>query len=228
MGLFRKIILSLIFVAAGVIVPVAYIWVTEGSALTIRTIHIKSGEHAKAEELQLYLRDYVGKPLYGVNLSKIREVVLRHPWVAEASVRRQPPTELEVEIRERKPIALIKKERLWVVDTLGVPFKTAESESELSLPLVSKAADVEILLTHTAVGLPGGAISEVSQYAKDQFKVLFVGGLEVVIGGQNSSQQWERLALVLKKLNDRAPDLAFVYLDDTSKRGQIAVRFKKG
>ena len=38
----------------------------------------------------------------------------------------------------------------------------------------------------------------------------------------------EQLVLILKGLKERGADLAFVYLDDTPKRGQIAVRFKKG
>lgn len=228
MGIFRKVILSLVFIVSGSLIPVVYVWFTEGSALSIQTIDVKSGARAKPEELQLYLRDFIGKPLYGVDLQAVRRAAEKHPWVALAAVRRQPPRALEVWITERQPVALIKKDRLWVIDALGVAFKTAESEQELLLPLITDSKAVKVLLTHQQTAKPGGSILEVQERAEGQYQVLFVGGLEVVIGHQNSLKQWQNLVLILKSLQERQGDLAFVYLDDTPKRGQIAVRFKKG
>jgi hypothetical protein len=48
------------------------------------------------------------------------------------------------------------------------------------------------------------------------------------VGDKNSLEQWQKLIRVLSSLGEKQNTLAFVYLDDTPKRGQIAVRFKKG
>ncbi len=224
----KTIILCTVFAISGVLIPVVYTWISNGSVLTIRTLHVKTGHQAKPEELQLYLREFVGQPLYGVDLKRVQQVAGRHPWVAAATVRRQPPNELEVEITERQPVALIKRDKIWVVDSEGVAFKTAESEAELALPLVSHTGDVEILNTHRQANQPGGMVLEVQPHGVNQHKVVFVGGLEAIVGDKNSLVQWQKLTRVLKSLGEKQNTLAFVYLDDTPKLNQIAVRFKKG
>jgi cell division septal protein FtsQ len=224
----KTLMICIVLIVSGALIPVAYKFITESSVLSVRTIHVKTGHKAKPEEMQLYLREFIGRPLYGVNLKAVQLAALKHPWVSEVTVRRQPPSELEVEIIERQPLALIKREKLWVVDARGVSFKTAENEAELALPLVTGAADVGVLVTHLQAKQPGGAILEVQPYGIAQHRVIFSNGLEVIIGDKNSLEQWQKLIRVLNSLGEKQNTLAFVYLDDTPKRGQIAVRFKKG
>ena len=223
----KILIFSLVFGVSGLLIPVVYFWVSEGSVLSIQTIQIKTGSRAKAEELQLYLREFIRKPLYGVDLKQVQVAAQKHPWVALAWVRRQPPAGLEVEIVEREPVALMKQNKLMVVDSLGVIFKTAENEAELALPLVHQPSEVAILLAHTQAKQPGGVILEIKPQGVNQHRVLFSGGLEVIVGDKNLVSQWQKLAHILKSLGDKQNTLAFVYLDDTHKHNQIAVRFKK-
>src|SRR3989338_2101255 len=110
----KILIFSLVFGVSGLLIPVVYTWVSEGSVLSIQTIQIKTGSRAKAEELQLYLREFIRKPLYGVDLKQVQAAAQKHPWVALAWVRRQPPAGLEVEIVEREPVALMKQNKLMV------------------------------------------------------------------------------------------------------------------
>lgn len=224
----RTVILCLILIVSGALIPVIYTVVSESSILSIRTIHVKTGHKAKPEEMQLYLHEFIGQPLYGVNLQAVQAAALKHPWVAAATVRRQPPSELEVEIRERQPIALTKRDKLWVVDAQGISFKTAENEAELALPLVVQGSDVGVLVTHLQAKQPGGQILEVQSHGINQHRVVFASGLEAIVGDRNSLEQWQKLIRVLNSLGEKQNTLAFVYLDDTLKRGQIAVRFKKG
>jgi cell division protein FtsQ len=217
-----------ILIVSGVLMPVLYVWLTEGSALTIRTVRVHAGAHAKPGELQVYLREFVGKPLYGADLNRVRILAERHPWVASASVRREPPSTLQVDIVERMPVGLVKQGKLWVVDSSGVAFKPAESEEELSLPLIGELSQAQLLASHVSAGFPGGRVMEVHTMPHEQARVLFASGLEVIIGTKNFERQWAKLASVLKSLGSKATELGFVYLDDNLKQGQIAVRFKKG
>ena len=224
----KILIFCLVFGLSGLLIPVVYTWITEGSVLSIQSIQIKAGSRAKSEELQLYLREFIKKPLYGVNLKQVQAAAQRHPWVALAKVRRQPPASLEVEIIEREPIALIKRDKLWVVDTQGVAFKTAENEAELALPLLRETAEVAILLAHVQAEEPGGVIVEIKPLGFHQHRVLFVGGLEVVIGDKDGLKQWRKLGRILKSLGNKKHTLAFAYLDTGFKHHPMAVRFKKG
>lgn len=224
----KTIIICLTLLISGALIPVLYTWICDGSVLSIKTLHVHGGSHAKPEELQLYLREFIGKPLYGVDLKQVQRIAGKHPWVAAVTVRRQPPTELEVRVEERVATALIKQDKLWVIDSLGTIFKTAESEEELSLPQVSSALDVPALVAHQEAKSPAGAIAHVEAYGFNQHKVVFASGLEVIVGDKNLVAQWQKLARLLKMLGEKQSTLAFVYLDDTPKLNQIAVRFKKG
>lgn len=224
----RTFIICLVLIISGALIPVVYTVISESSILSIRTIHVKTGHRAKPEEMQLYLREFIGQPLYGVNLKAVQIAALKHPWVAAATVRRQPPSELEVEITERQPMALIKRDKLWVVDAQGISFKTAENEAELALPWVTEASGVGILVTHLQAKQPGGQILEVQPHGINQYRIIFASGLEAIVGDKHSLEQWQKLIRVLNSLGEKQNTLAFVYLDDTPKRGQIAVRFKKG
>ncbi len=228
MGIRRQIILVSILIASGVLVPVVYVWLTEGSALMIRTIRVHAGTHAKPEELQVYLREFMGKPLYGADLNRVRILAERHPWVASVSVRREPPSTLQLDVVERMPVGLIKQGKLWLVDANGQSFKPAETEEELALPLIEEAQHAELLAAHIEMGLPGGRIMEVHTMPHQQARILFASGLEAVMGLKSSAAQWQKLARVLKSLGLKSAELSFVYLDDNLKQGQIAVRFKKG
>lgn len=224
----KTLIFCLVFGLSGLLIPVVYTFFSESSVLSIKTIQLKTGNRAKPEELQLYLREFIGKPLYGVDLRQVVIVAQRHPWVASAVVLRQPPGTLEVDIVEREPVALMKQNKLLVLDTQGVAFKTAENETELSLPLVHQIGAVAILIAHVQAKHPGGAIIEIKPHGVHQHSVLFSNGLEAIVGEKNILSQWQKLAHILKSLGEKQHHLAFVYLDDSSKMNRVAVRFKKG
>ncbi|MBH1988715.1 MAG: FtsQ-type POTRA domain-containing protein [Myxococcaceae bacterium] len=220
-------ILGIIFLVTGSFIPLIYVWVTSDSGLTIRTIHIQGGVHARDEELQLYLSEFIGKSLYGTDLKRVQKVAGQHPWVRSVRVRRQPPQALDVIVVEREATALLKNHKLWVLDLHGVAFKAAETEEEFSLPQVSSPECVGVLEAHRRVSQPGGTIVQIESSGANQFRVLFASGLEVLLGSQNWDEQWKKLVRVLNQLGNKRELLAFVYLDDTPKSNQIAVRFKK-
>jgi cell division protein FtsQ len=236
-------LLCLALVLGGVSLPLLARFFTEGSAFQIQSVIVSHTSRIKPEEIQTYLREYIGRPLYGVDLEEVQEKTHRHPWVKSAIVRRSPPHELHVDIRERTPTALIAFDKLYIVDDEGELFKPSNRNDGVTLPVISGVSKkqwdsnsnavrkqiniaVAALREHALAQKPGGEISEIHLSARGQITAYFVNGLEVALGKDDYEQKWNKLAQILKLLRDKKHELAYAYLDDYPNSNQVAVRFR--
>ncbi len=72
------------------------------------------------------------------NLEKMAMKIRTSPWVREAFVGRELPNRLVIEIEERIPAALIRRDKnLYLVDRDGVVFKGLDGEDKVDLPLLT-------------------------------------------------------------------------------------------
>ena len=86
-------------------------------------------------------------PVKGENLIAIDLVELSHrlsenPWIQSASIRRNFPQELQVNLTERVPYARIKKEQIYLVDSFGVNLSPEKPEYK-HLPLIIMQGEKE-------------------------------------------------------------------------------------
>lgn len=232
----RLVSLILIMLATGIALPLIYRYLTEGNIFSLEKISILQSSDRRQKEIQVYLKNYIGKPLYGISLEAIRERVQEHPWILSAAVRRLPPHELQIDIRERKPLALIALDRLYVVDESGELFKLATDDDGLHLPLITGISRdnlkpithmIRAIINHQEARKPGGDISELRLSKHEQIWVYFSNGLEVVLGNSNFQTKWKKLIRLENELSGKKNNLAFAYLDDYPNSNQVAVRFKK-
>ena len=75
--------------------------------------------------------------LFRVSLKRVREQILRDPWIRDATVRRVPPDSLWIYITEYEPVALCLLDRLYFVSNEGVVFKPMEQEKVRDLPVIT-------------------------------------------------------------------------------------------
>ena len=83
----------------------------------------------------------------GVNLlfldcEQVEGLILGHPWVEQATVKRQWPSTVLVQVRERQPLALVNLERqgrrqLYYVDSKGEVFAPATPSRDLDFPVLT-------------------------------------------------------------------------------------------
>ena len=69
-------------------------------------IELAGHERASAQAIRSNLAGFLGHNLFDVDLLEVGETVQRNPWVLAASVKREVPDCLRVEIQERRPTAL--------------------------------------------------------------------------------------------------------------------------
>ncbi len=76
--------------------------------------------------------------LLSLNLDKIRQKIRANPWVDDVSVRREWPDKLVIEVKERKAVALLRKENtLYFVDANAKVFKKLENNESAELPILT-------------------------------------------------------------------------------------------
>jgi len=163
--------------------------------------------------------------LADVPLMEIRRRVEGLHAVREAAVRRDPPSTLVIELREREPIAVLANVNAedWLVDADGVLLPVAGKAQMLCLPLISGAASlknaasgrrVEDSRLRQALGILAGLkkcgsdylnlFSEISLEGKSDFLLYTLsGGVPVLLRGGHDIRRaavsfktwWEQVAV---------------------------------
>ncbi|OGL60515.1 MAG: hypothetical protein A3J27_06335 [Candidatus Tectomicrobia bacterium RIFCSPLOWO2_12_FULL_69_37] len=96
----------------------------------------------------------LGLNIFDVDLEQVRSRVAANPWVRQASVRRQLPHALRVEIEERRPAALFRRDPPFAVDAEGVVLGALLDKPQGCLPLL-EGFDPQQLSPGSSVWGPG-------------------------------------------------------------------------
>ena len=74
-----------------------------------------------------------GDNLATLRLKKVRENILRFPWIREVHLSKRFPGRLLIGVEEHQPVALLELEALYLVSDAGVIFKKSERVSDLPI-----------------------------------------------------------------------------------------------
>lgn len=198
------------------------------SSPIIRNIIVRDDVSFPIIELELYLKNIIGKPVRKVNYKIIEKVAKEHPCVAGVFFKRKAFDVVELQIIQRRPIALIKQDHFFVVDATGVIFKMAEFPEEFILPEISCVYDIGFLLTYECFLRPYGKIRRIKMYGAKQRKIEIVNLPSVVVGTNGIWSQWLTLGVFLLYLHEKLPHLDLFYISRKEQLTNIMVNFKKG
>lgn len=92
-----------------------------------------------------------GSPLLTLSLEKVRERILRYPWVHEVSLSKSIPGRLVIDVQEQAPVALLEmvsdsenETGLYLVNKEGKIFKKLEAGDSKDFPLLTGLDKEEI------------------------------------------------------------------------------------
>lgn len=163
-----------------------------------------------------------------VNVEDVEKRIRTNPWVKQVSVGREYPDRVVIEIRERKPVALLKQETaFYLLDMEGVMFKKLESNDEMDLPVLtgffSKGKMDRPLLDKTLVLLqylattqefPNiKAVSEIHGHERLGLSLFTNTGLCVLLGFDNYDNKFKRLPMIMADLDRRNQKSGFMQID---------------
>lgn len=129
-------IVFLVFVEVFLLGGHAVRWARSSSHFELSKVVVTGHRTLQAADIKKLLAIEPGTNLFEADLAAVRERVASHPWIKSASVRMRPPHFLEIDIRERKPAALIMGGDTLVVDEDGVVLGKSVTPLAGCLPMV--------------------------------------------------------------------------------------------
>ncbi len=177
-------LLGAVVLVAGVfgMVLALYGWATTSPRFAVTEVRFQGIERAAIHELAPLTGIKQGHNIFMIDVDKVEEQLIEHPWVQSVVVRRDPPNHVFVALREYEPAALVLFDSLYLADPMGTVFKPATAGEELDLPIIS-GVDVnggdepdrdeimrglDLIASWRAAGPPGGM--ELSQVHLDPIR----------------------------------------------------------
>lgn len=134
----RPLVAAAIAAAAIAAVAGARAWVTTSPRFAVNRVAISGAQRVPGDALEarLGLADRPNLFLYDIDAAIER--LEASPWIRRASISRDLPDGLEIEIEEREPRALLVIDgALYLTDLTGAPFKRATADEAVGLELIA-------------------------------------------------------------------------------------------
>ena len=212
-------------------------------AFAIREITIEGNQQLEDIDVRRAARLQIGSNVFEVSVEDARNHLLQHPWVEEASVVRKLPGRVRIDIVERRPVALVALDQLYLVSEEGAVFKRLGVDDPVDLPVITGIASerfyddldyrTAILLRSMALlqDYEGAGLAKREPVSEIHFEgangiELFVGddGMNVRLGNGQHRQKLRRLRQVLERLTKEKTRPSYVYLDNVRSPERVTVR----
>jgi cell division septal protein FtsQ len=113
-----------------------YLFLISWDNLNVKETIIVCSKSEVREEIQQSLKGKNLGNIFLLDIGHLQEAIRAFRWVEEVRVRKIFPCTLNIEIKERTPFALLKKESLDLIDRWGVELEKVESEETMELPVL--------------------------------------------------------------------------------------------
>lgn len=110
---------------------------TQSSYFSAKRIEVSGTYRLSPQETLNYAGLAPGVNLLALNLSLVRKQLISHPWVADATLRRELPDALVITVKEHRALAVIDLGRKFVINLDGVIFKEAKAFDLERLPRIT-------------------------------------------------------------------------------------------
>jgi cell division protein FtsQ len=194
-----------------------YSSVMASERLKVGRVDVLGSQFLSEGEVRELLGPAVGENIFGVDIEALKLRLRASPWVADACVRRRLPDRLQVEIRERVPLALAELDRLYLMDGDGMLIDIYGLRTAgFDLPIVrglkgiddetrrERARRAGVLLED--LGELGAELSEVRVEPSGDLRVVLRGAFEVLkLGAPPYRKRLLTFLGLRKELRERCP-----------------------
>ncbi len=129
--------------------------VTQSDYFRAKYLFVAGTQRLSADQLLRQADIRHGSNILAINLFVARNRLLNHPWIAEASVKREIPNGIRISIKEHTPVAVVDLGRKFLISAKGFIFKERESSDPENLPLISglRYSDIKISSKNNPYGI---------------------------------------------------------------------------
>jgi len=217
-------------------------WATQSSLFAVRAVRVRGAVHAPAPELIARSGLLAGQNLFRVDLAAAARGVESSPWISAASVSRQLPSSIEIEVREHTPVARVQLGAPYFTDAEGHLFKRVNDEDDAAaraLPLITGLARADwgtrpddALMMRAAIqlvadwrdaGLNADELSEV-RVNSDGALTAIASTQEIRVGHGPFAANLHRLLRVRAELARRGESASRIDLDNPARPDEVAAQ----
>ena len=186
----RRTVLTVVLLLLGVAGAVG---ITRSPLFAITAVRVEGVRPAEAEVVKEAARVAKGQNLMSADLDDALARTKTLPWVADAQVRRVPPSTVVIEVRPRKPVAILAgASGQWLVDRTGVVIAEAGTQA---LPRIDMSSDVP-----PTVGSPIQDLA--AQNALDLYEALPPDMQSALLAVEAVGPRTVRVQVALRRLAD--------------------------
>ncbi len=175
--------------------------------------------------------------LLSFNTGKVERRIEANPWIEQARVHSEFPGKLVIDVRERKAVALMRKDQtLYLVDEQANPFKKLDENESAELPILTGFSEsgpenrdlirksIELLkFLGRYDGFP--RLENVSEIHGDEnfgFSVFADNGIRIRLGFGGYEEKLKRLKPIMTDLARR--NMQGYFLVDLNNPGKVVVQ----
>ncbi len=198
-----------LLVSVAVLSLITAVWIAiawEPRLLPIRVVTIAGDLHALSRTaLQATIAAQMRGGILTQDLTRLQREIQALSWVAEATVRRRWPDRLELQVRERQPLARWGEDQLVTLDGVIFRFEGGELPEGLPQLIGSDAQDAEQLVGRYLTWQPrlqavGLQLQRLQRDGRGNWQLWFSNQLEVCLGTDEVERRFERLLAVYPRL----------------------------
>lgn len=219
-------------------------YATTSPDFAVRSMAFEPTAHVDEARLRTLMDIPPATNILALDLVALSNKIVADPWVARASVGRELPNKLTVQVQEHVPAAVVLDRGLFLVDADGKPFKRLEAGERQDLAVISGVAlqvdDEDTSDRDAKLALALDALAQWDQKARPRLSEINVGphrdltlftaesGTQLRFGRGDFSARLARYDGIRIALGPHAERLAVVHLDHSidEKRGaKVVARF---
>lgn len=122
-----------------------YRWITEHEFFSLDKLEVRGAQRLSSDEIAAMGGVAPGCNILGLNIVDIQRRVAASEWIETVSVTRTLPDQLIIEVKERTPFFLVRRDdRLFYADITGQPIVGVGVDKFISLPLLDKEEGVPL------------------------------------------------------------------------------------
>jgi cell division protein FtsQ len=210
----------------------AYDYATTSPRFEARALVFEPTPHVSDAHLRALMGITPGTNILSLEIDGLAAKISEHPWVRRASVTRELPDTLIVEVEEHQPRAVLLAGEFYLVGEDGIPFKPLEQGERGMLPIVT-GIEPSVVFTEPeqAKKIVAQALSILDAYGEKQrprlseinidetgAATLYTAdlGSQLRLGRTNPQAALARYDALRAALGEESDKLAVAHLDATS------------
>lgn len=133
----KHVFLMLFFVAGFFYcIQQLYFFLIAWDKLNINTVEIICPKPELKADIENYFSEKTLGNIILLDINRLHNALSEHPWVKNIYLRKIFPSSLRMEIKPRKPFAILKKNNLLLIDGDGTILENLDSNAPVNLPVL--------------------------------------------------------------------------------------------